>query len=194
MTEPQWVFPDKRQPRAGRAFLVVLLTLLALAIVAALVYFFVLRPADSDPSPTPTETSSSQPTDTPSPEPSVSPSETPTTTPPPSPTSEPLSPEVIAFGQSVAPWLDDAQTGLGFLESASGTEADGIVANLREDAGRLLEQVTPDEIRSAWAVAVDRYARSLESLHNAIAAGSDTASALASAHAALDGVRGMVGQ
>lgn len=194
MTEPQWVFPEKRQPRAGRAFLIVLLTILALAIVAALVYFFVLQGPGTDPSPSPTDTTSAEPSDTPSPEPSESPSETPTTTPTQEPTTEPLSAEVIAFGESVAPWLDDAQTGLGFLASASGAEAGDIVTTLREDAGRLLEQVTPDEIRTTWTVTVNRYARALESLRSAVADGADTASALATAHAALDGVRTMVGQ
>lgn len=192
----EWVFPEEeKKGNKGRVWLIVGLSVAAVAIVAVLLFLFLPREdgapeATASPTPiaseTPSQSSSPSPSDSATAEPE--PDQTPITTPPPAP-----DPDLATFTGQVQPWLDDASTGLSMVAEMSGQEATQVVDSLQGDAGRLSGVVAPSSISSAWYAAVGEYASRLGELQSAIDGGGDMQGGLGSATAALQEVRGLVG-
>lgn len=194
-----WAFPPERQRHPGRVWLIVVLSLVAVAIVGAVLWFTVFAAPSATPSPTPTASVSPSSSASPSPSPSASASATPSATETPSPSTSPaptpqetvseppapVDPEIPAFRDQVQPRLGEANTGLDFLSTTSGPDASMLVSDLRADALRLVESPAPSSISSAWQGSVDGYLGALDALDAAIAAGSDLS-------AAIDNARGEI--
>lgn len=196
--QPQWVFAPAPKRRTGRVILLVLLALVVVAIAVAVVVFALPKaaPAPSD-SPSPTASSASAtPTRTPSPSPTPSRSATPTSTPSPTAvvTPPPIEvPELSPFAESVAPRLDDAETGLGFIGESSGAEAASYVDDLVRDAQNLSDAVAPADIATSWHAAVATYMGSLEKIRTAANAGNDLTASIDTARADVAALRELVG-
>lgn len=194
----EWVFPEEKKSSKGRVWLIVGLSVLALAIVAALLFLFLPR-TDSAPGATPSATPSTtasapSPSATPTPTESVpataepDPEQTPITTPPPA-----SDPDMETFVGQVQPWLDDASTGLSLVAGMSGQEAVQVVDSLQGDAGRLSGMVAPASISSEWYSAGGDYSARLGELRSTVESGGATQGAIENATAALQKVRGLVG-
>lgn len=179
----EWIFPEQKKSNKGRIWLIVTLSIVAVAIVAVLLFLFVPR-QDGTPGATATSTS----TPSPSSSGTAEPEPTPITTPPPVP-----EPDLDTFAGQVQPWLDDAATGLSMLAGMSGQEAVQVIESLQGDAGRLSGQAAPGSISSKWYEAVSDYANRLSELRSAIDGGGATQGALDSATAALQAMRELVG-
>lgn len=194
----QWTAPlEKAAPRRGRAWLIVLLSLLAVAIVAGMLFLLLPRGAAPAPSasdtPTPEPSVSATASQTPSPtptetEPEPEPSESVVPSPPP-----PADPTVEAFATDVRPLLDDALTGLSLAERAGGADAALVVESLQLDAQRLSDKNPPSSISSSWRAELSTYATRLDALHRAYTNGTNAASALSDARGAANALRGLVG-
>lgn len=186
----EWIFPEQKKSNKGRIWLIVGLSVLAVAIVAALLFFFL--PRGGEPTPTPTASPTATKTATPTPTPTVTPTPEPTTdpavTPPPVP-----DPDVATFAAQVQPRLDDASTGLSFAAGSSGQEAAQIVETLQQDAGQLSDAAAPSSISSAWYEAVGQYSARLGELRGGFEGGGDTQGAMDAATAALQELRTLVG-
>lgn len=185
MTEdptPTWVFAEQKRGNRGGIWLIVVLSLLAIAIVVTLLFFLVPR-GDAviapSPSPTASQTGSSA---TPSTTPSEVPAESPEPTPPPVP-----DPDLETFADQVGPWLDDARRGLEIVRSQTGQDAVQVVDTLQQDAGRLSDTPAPSSIASDWNARVTAYADALGALRAAYENGSEPH--LDETDAALDAVR-----
>lgn len=184
--EAVWVFPPEK-PRSGRVWLIVLLSIAAIAIVAVLLFLFLPRGVEPDPTASETPHATSTATVAPSPSPTE-----PTSTP--APTRSPtIDPEVTAFAAEVQPVLDDAVTGLSLAEGAGGQDAAQIVDSLIDDAGRLSERAAPASIADDWSAQVSEYTHELERLRSAYAGGSSATQELAGARASLTSLRALVG-
>jgi len=186
MSEPQpeyvWAFPPEK-PKRGRVWLIVGLAVVAVAIVAGLLWLF-LRPAT--PAPVPTATTSASPSASASPTPSMSPSASPTPTQPPATTAPPVpDPALSVFQGKVSPVLNNAQRGLQIVGESDPQEAAQNVGFLQEDAGRLAEVVAPDSIASRWSTGLDTYATSLQALRKAYEGGTAADRELSATKSAL---------
>ncbi|WP_426183970.1 hypothetical protein [Microbacterium sp. TWP3-1-2b2] len=188
----EWVFPEQKKTNKKRIWLIVGLSVLAVAIVAALLFFLLPRGGEPEPTPTPTDTASSSPTPTATPTdtptPTAAPTQEPGTTPPPVP-----DPDIPTFAAQVQPRLDDASTGLTIAADLSGQEAAQVVESLQQDAGRLSDAAAPSSISSAWYAGVGQYSARLGELRSAFESGSNTQSAMDAATAALKDLRALVG-
>lgn len=188
----EWVFPEQKKTNKKRIWLIVGLSVLAVAIVAALLFFLLPRGGEPEPTPTPTGTASSSPTPTATPTdaptPTAAPTQEPGTTPPPVP-----DPDIPTFAAQVQPRLDDASTGLTIAADLSGQEAAQVVESLQQDAGRLSDAPAPSSISSAWYEGVGQYSARLGELRSAFEGGSNTQSAMDAATAALKDLRALVG-
>lgn len=182
----EWIFPEKKKSNKGRIWLIIGLSVLAVTLVAALLFFFLPRGGEATPSPTPSATKTQTPTPTPTL--TATPTTGPITTPPPVP-----DPDMPTFVGQVQPWLDDASTGLTMVASMSGQEAAQVVDTLQGDAERLSGAVAPSSISSTWYPAVGEYASRLGELRSALESGSDPQNALDAATSALQHVRMLVG-
>ncbi|WP_298037693.1 hypothetical protein [uncultured Microbacterium sp.] len=195
--EPQphavWVFPEKKKRTAGKVWLIVVLSVVALAIVGTVLFFFLPRAGAPSPSPSPTASSASpspspsstaSPTATPSPEPS----QVPQTTPPEIP-----DPDIDTFAAQVKPRLDDATTGLTMVREMSGQDASQVVDQLQQDAERLTSVPAPSSISTQWNDAVGAYAAQLKALRTAYDSGSNATAGLDASASALQTVRALVG-
>jgi cytoskeletal protein RodZ len=206
MSEPQpeyvWAYPDEK-PKRGRVWLIVGLSVLALAIAAAVFWLFI-RPSlpgavetptptpsasvSASPSSTPSATATATPTATPSPTASAVPSPGPTATAPP----PPAAPDISDFRDKVTPVLSDAQRGLQIAGESDAAEAAQNVGFLQEDAGRLSDLVAPSSISAQWNSSLDDYSRSLQKLRTAYERGGSANSELSEATRALAALNGVV--
>lgn len=190
----EWIFPEQKKSNKGRIWLIVGLSVLALAIVAVLLFFLLPRGGEPEPTPTPTASVSATPTPTmtptatPTPTPTVAPPQTPETTPPPVP-----DPDVPTFAAQVQPRLDVGNRGLGMLADLSGSEAVQVIDSLQQDADQLSGAAAPSSISSSWYSAVSEYRARLGELRGAIEGGTDTQSATDAATASLQRLRSVVG-
>lgn len=196
----EWIFPEPKKSNKGRIWLIVGLIVLAVAIVAALLFFFLPRGGESGPTPSPTTTKTATPTPTRTPTPTATPSPTPTPEPTTDPTTDPEptappvpDPDVETFAAQVQPRLDDASTGLTLAAGSSAQEAIQFVETLQQDAGHLSDAAAPSSISSAWYDAVGQYSARLGELRGAFENGGDTQSSIDAATAALQELRTLVG-
>jgi hypothetical protein len=189
--ELRWApIPPKPKNRA-RIWIIIGSVILAVAIVAALLWFFLLRGNTPGGSPTPDPSSSQTASPTPSNEPSPGASETPSQdpgTPPVIP-----APELDAFVTQVQPRLDDGIRGLDMLAQLSGQDAVGVVDQLQQDAQRLAETTPPEAITDRWYSELAEYAGALDSLRAAAEEDEPLADAASIARAQLQDVRSLVG-
>ncbi|OIJ33277.1 hypothetical protein [Microbacterium sp. LCT-H2] len=194
MDEPQpevrWAPLPPAPKRTGRVWLIVGLSVAALAIVGILLFF--LLPRDGGP----------EPVGSTSPSPTATPSETPTATPTPTTTPEPTSittappigdPTIEVFRDKVSGWLNSADRGLDIVAGASGQDALPVVDSLQEDAQRLGDALPPSSIQDSWRSGVETYAQRLTALRAAVEDGSGASAAIDSARAAAADLRSLVG-
>lgn len=196
MTEPQpeyvWAHPETR-PRRGRAWLIVALAVVAVAIAAA-VFLLFLQPGAPLAQPTPT--SSASPSASPSTSPSAAASDGPTATASPEPTfiSTPPpapDPDLATFRERVSPVLADARRGFQIAAESDAQEAAETIGFLQDDAERLAGAVAPDAVASRWSTSVTDYAKALQNLRSAYergAASDQTAAAASSALSVLEDI------
>lgn len=185
--EAVWVFPDDKRNR-GRIWLLVILGLAVVAMVVALLWFFLPRADDPSPTPTPTPTATSSATPTPSP----SPTATPTTPPTPPPAPDP-DPDLEGFRAEVQPRLDDAVHGLDMVAGEDSSFAISVVESLQIDAAWLAGVGAAPSIADAWYAAVPAYGSALDALRAAYENGAAPDAALGDATAALNDLRALVG-
>lgn len=189
--ELRWApIPPKPKNRA-RIWIIIGSVILALAIVAALLWFFLLRgetPGGTpSPSPSSSETASPSPSGEPDPGASENPSEEPGT-PPVAP-----APDLSAFVAQVQPRLDDGVRGLDMLAQLSGQDAVGVVDQLQQDAQRLAGTTAPEAIADQWYSGLSDYAGALDSLRTAAEADEPLADAVSAARTRLQEIRSLVG-
>ncbi|GAB3631147.1 hypothetical protein GCM10027421_05000 [Microbacterium shaanxiense] len=184
----EWIFSEQKKSNKGRIWLIVSLSVLALAIVATLLFFLLPRGGDPEPTPSPTVTKTATPTPTPTSTPTPDPTTAPEPTAPPVP-----DPDVATFAAQVQPRLDDAATGLSIAAGSSGQEAAQVIETLQQDAGRLSDAAAPSSISSTWYDAVGQYSARLGELRGAFEGGGDTQRAMDAATAALQELRTLVG-
>lgn len=192
----EWVFPEPKKSNKGRIWLIVGLSVLAIAIVAVTLFFLLPRGGDveSTPSPSPSATKTASPTPTPTSTPTSTPTPTPDPTSEPEPTEPPVpDPDLATFAAQVQPRLDDASAGLSMVSGLGGQDAAQVVDQLQQDAGRLSDAAAPTSIAPAWYEGVGQYSGRLGELRGAIEAGSDAQGALDAAVAALQQLRALVG-
>lgn len=190
----EWIFPEQKKSNKGRIWLIVGVSVLALAIVAALLYFLLPQGDEQNPESTPSPSPSHSATTTPTPSASVAPTQTPIP-PPTTPVTEapaPADPELGVFREKVGYLLSDADTGLGFVTGTSGTDAVGIIDQLLQDAQRLSAAQAPTSIRTDWATGVDEYATVLQQMRADAAAGGSPDTTDASEKVAV--IKGLVGE
>lgn len=184
----RWAPREPAPKRRGRVWLIVGLIVAALAIVAALLFFFLPRGDAPEPGTSESPSPSATPTETVTPTPSVTPEPTPVDTPP-----APVDPDLATFRGQVGPRLDDALTGLGFITGSS-LDADlSTVDQLQGDAQRLSDTQPPSTISSQWRDGVADYSTRLDELRSAISEGTDTTGALDAANSAVEALRATIG-
>ncbi len=190
--ELRWAPIPPKPSNRGRVWLLVGLSVFALAMVAALLFFLLPRGVvtpDAAPSPTATSSPGATATTTPTPAPtSPSPDPVPIVTAPPE-----SDPDLGAFRDQVRPWLGDAMTGLDFLSEATGNDALSILDSLQGDVQLLSGVVAPASMGMTWYESVSAYAQRLEALRAAVDAGSDMAGPRDAARAAAEHLRSLVG-
>lgn len=184
----RWAPIPPKPKNRGRVWLIVGLAFVAVAIVAVLLFLLFPRGTE-EPVPTPSLTVSSEPTR--SPTPTASPSAEPTgpdETPPSAP-----DPTVETFRAQVAPWLDDAITGLDIVSGAGGPDALAVLDTLQSDAQRLSDVQPPASIDPQWRDGATEYSQRLTELRSAVSAGSATSDAIEAARSEAQRLRGLVG-
>ena len=192
--ELRWAPIPPKPSNRGRVWLLVGLSVSALAMVAALLFFLLPRGVvtpDATPSPTATTSPGATATTTPTPTPtptSPSPDPVPIVTAPPE-----SDPDPGAFRDQVRPWLGDAMTGLDFLSEATGNDALSILDSLQGDVQLLSGVVAPASMGMTWYESVSAYAQRLEDLRAVVDAGSDMAGPIDAARAAVEHLRSLVG-
>lgn len=196
MDEPQpevrWAPLPPAPKRTGRVWLIVGLSVAALAIVGLLLFFLLPR----DGAPEPVESASASPTATPSETPTPAPTPTRSATPEPTPitTAPPVGdPTVEVFRDKVSGWLNSADRGLDIIAGASGQDALPVVDSLQQDAQRLGDALPPSSIQDSWRSGVETYAQRLVALRAAIESGSGVSGAIDSARSAAADLRDLVG-
>ncbi|MFJ2505649.1 hypothetical protein [Microbacterium sp. NPDC087592] len=200
MDEPQpelrWAPLPPQPKRTGRIWLIVGLSVAALAIVGLLLFFLLPRgdaPAPSE-SASPTPTASVTPTSTPTPTPTPTattapePEPTPALTPPPA-----TDPTIEVFRGQVSGWLNSAPRGLDIIAGASGQDALPVVDTLQQDAQRLSDAQAPSSIASKWYDGVTDYAQRLTQLQAAITNDSGVAAAVDAARTSVNALRSLAG-
>lgn len=188
--EVRWAPLPPQPKKTGRVWLIVGLSVAALAIVGALLFF--LLPRDGAPVPTPrpssTPTETPTPTSTPTPSATPAPEPTPITTPPPA-----ADPTIEVFRERVSGWLNDAPRGLDIIAGASGQDALPVLDTLQQDAQRLSDAQPPSSIEPAWRDGVAAYADRLAELRSAITSGSGVSGAVDAARSSAQSLRTLVG-
>ncbi|CAH0133946.1 hypothetical protein [Microbacterium sp. Bi121] len=185
----EWIFPEEKKSNKGRIWLIVGLSVLALAIVGTLLFF--LLPRDGEPTPSPSPSASSSATASPSPTSAPTPTSTPTSEP--VPTQPPAAdPDMDTFVGKVQPRLDDGVRGLQLVQDNMDLGAQ-IVDSLQNDAAVLSDTPAPSSLAADWSDAVSQYASRLGDLRAAYDNGSDPQAPLDAASAALQKVRALVG-
>lgn len=184
--ELRWAPIEPKPKNTGRVWLIIGISVAALAIVGALLFF--LLPRGEQPAPAATSTPSPTTTSTPSPSASASATPTPQVTPP-----VPVDPTVDVFREQVGGWLTDAPRGLDIIAGATGDDALAVMDTLEQDARRLSDAQPPSSIAQQWRDGVDAYSKRLADLHAAITDGSDTAASIDAARAAVTDLQTLVG-
>lgn len=196
MDEPQpelrWAPLPPQPKRTGRIWLIVGLSVAALAIVGLLLFFLLPQgdaPAPSE-SASPTPTASVAPTSTPTPTATTAPEPepTPALTPPPA-----TDPTIEVFRGQVSGWLNSAPRGLDIIAGASGQDALPVVDTLQQDAQRLSDAQAPSSIASKWYDGVTDYAQRLTQLQAAITNDSGVAAAVDAARTSVNALRTLAG-
>lgn len=196
---PEWIFPEEKKSNTGRIWLIVGLSVLALLIVGALLFFLLPRGDAAEPAPSPSASASDRPTKTPSPTASPTPTLTPTAPPTVEPTNEPVptqpppaDPDLETFVGQVQARLDDGVRGLQLVTDNMDLGAQ-IVDSLQNDAAVLSDSPAPSSIASDWSSAVAEYGSRLADLRAAYDGGADPSGPLDAARSALAQVRAVVG-
>lgn len=184
--ELRWAPLPSRPKKTGRIWLTIGLAVAVLAIVAALLLFFLSRDdfssttADASPSPSQTTSeSSSAPSGT---------AETSAATPP-----AVTAPTPDEFRNQVSGWLDDALQGLDIVADSSGADALPVVETLQQDALRLSDAQPPSSIDQQWRDGVSTYANQLAALKQAITDNSGVGDAIDAARIAAEDLRALAG-
>ncbi|WP_240747120.1 hypothetical protein [Microbacterium sp. K24] len=187
--ELRWAPLEPAPKRTGRIWLIVGLSVAALAIVGVLLFLFLPR-GDASPEETPSPSPSASPSATPTPTPTATPepTQTPITTPPPA-----TDPTIEAFRGKVGPSLDDATRLLGLVGDMSGEDAAAVVDSLQQDAQRLSDSPAPSSIAQAWSDGLSTYSQRLTELDSAVSSGGSTASAAGAARTAAENLRSLIG-
>ncbi|CAH0129170.1 hypothetical protein SRABI76_00253 [Microbacterium oxydans] len=187
----RWAPIPPKPSNRGRIWLIVGLSVLALVIVGALLFFLLPRGGTPDPgasesasaSPSPSASATASPSATAAPEPTG-----PVETPPPA-----ADPSIEQFRGQVEVWLTSAPTGLDIVAETSGSEALGIMDTLQQDAQRLAESLAPSSISSEWYDSVSAYSKRLVELRAAVSQGSSTAAPIEAARSAVQELRRIAG-
>ncbi|MFK3679828.1 hypothetical protein ACI2IP_19050 [Microbacterium sp. NPDC090218] len=186
--ELRWAPLPPQPKKTGKVWLIIGLVVVALAIIGALLFFFL--PRGDAPSPTdttsPSPSASTTPTSTPSTAPE--PTETPQATPPPA-----TDPTIEVFRERVSGWLNDGPRGLDIIADASGQDALPVVDTLQQDAQRLSDAQPPSSIAQAWRDGVTAYSARLAQLRTAISDDSGVSSAIDAARSSVQELRSLVG-
>lgn len=189
---PEWIFPEEKKSNKGRIWLIVGLSVLALAIIGILLFFLI--PRGGEPAPTISPSASAT-----TPTPTVTPSPTATATSAPTPTTEPVptqppapNPDLDTFRGQVQPRLDDATRGLQLVKDNMDLGAQ-IIDSLQNDAAALSDTPAPSSISGDWSAAVSQYASKLSELRASYDNGTDPQAPLDAAGTALQKVRALVG-
>ncbi|WP_309128030.1 hypothetical protein [Microbacterium sp.] len=205
--QPDYVWDfgrQRKQRRPARAWLIVALTVLAIAI-AAVLFWVLFRPGASTAERTATPSASSVGTMSPSatPSPSVTPTLAPTPTPTPTTSAaptirptppRPTDPDLASFRDEVGPVLDAAATGLRYAREEGGMAAMQDVMLVQQDAERLTESVAPSAISERWSDALATYGRALETLRAAYERGDAAHAEDRAATAALSELNDIAGR
>ncbi|WP_233486851.1 hypothetical protein [Zhihengliuella sp. ISTPL4] len=194
--EVRWAPLPPAPKRTGRVWVIVGLSVAAVAIIA-LVLFFVL-PRDGGPAPvgsaSPSPTAGASETPDPSPTSTSTAPATPAPEPTPITTAPPVGdPTVDVFRDKVSGWLNSADRGLDIIAGASGQDALPVVDSLQEDAQRLGDALPPSSIQDSWLSGVEAYAQRLTTLRSAIESGSGVSGAIDGARSAAADLRDLVG-
>jgi len=194
--ELRWAPLPPAPKRTGRVWLIVGLSVAALAIVGVLLFFLLPRgdaptPTGS-PSPTPSTSATSTPTPTPTvtptPTASPTPTRTPMLTPPPA-----VDPSPETFRDQVSGWLNTAPRGLDIISRVGDQDALLVVDSLQQDAQRLSDAQAPSSIDQKWRDGVSAYAKTLAQLRTAITSGSGVPGAVDAARTSVQNLRSLVG-
>jgi len=194
--ELRWAPLPPAPKRTGRVWLIVGLSVAALAIVGVLLFFLLPRgdaptPTGS-PSPTPSTSATSTPTPTPTvtptPTASPTPTRTPMLTPPPA-----VDPSPETFRDQVSGWLNTAPRGLDIISRVGDQDALPVVDSLQQDAQRLSDAQAPSSIDQKWRDGVSAYAKTLAQLRTAITSGSGVPGAVDAARTSVQNLRSLVG-
>lgn len=189
--EVRWAPIEPRPKNDRRIWIIVGSIVVAVLIVAALVFFLIPRSGEPAPgasgSPMPSASASPSLGDTAEP---GTPAETPAPeiTPP-----APVEPTLDAFRTQVTGWLTDAPQGLDIVAGSSGDEALSVVDSLVDDAQRLSDTQAPSSIDPQWRDGVSAYSQRLSELRSAVSGGSGVPSAVDAARTAVQNLRGIVG-
>jgi len=188
--ELRWAPLEPAPKRTGRVWLIVGLSVAALAIVGVLLFLFLPRVDGPTPGESPSPSPSASATATPSPTPTATPepSQTPITTPPPA-----TDPTVETFRGQVSGWLNDAPRGLDIITANNGPDALPVVETLQQDAQRLSDAQPPSSIGDGWRDGVAAYSQRLTELQSALSAGPAPAATIDAARAAVQNLRSLVG-
>ena len=190
--ELRWAPLPAPQKRTGRIWLIVGLSVAALAIVGLLLFLFLPRgdapTPGASPSSTPSSTPSATPTPTSTPSAAPEPSQTPIVDPPPA-----TDPTIEAFRGQVSGWLNDAPRGLDIITGANGPDALPVVETLQQDVQRLSDAQPPASIADGWRYGLSVYSQRLTDLQSALTVGAAPAETIDAARAAVQDLRALVG-
>lgn len=191
--ELRWAPLPPKPSNTGRIWLIVGLTVAALAIIGVLLFLFLPRGDTPDPAASSTPSPSASPTESSAPTPSPTPTDA--TPQPPVQTEAPpvVDPSVEAFRTRVGPPLQDAAQGLDIVAGSSSQDAASVVDTLQQDAQRMADTPPPSSISAAWSDGLIAYSQRLTDLRTALAGGSSSAVALQDARAALQSLNDLVG-
>lgn len=188
--ELRWAPLPPAPKRTGRIWLIIGLSVAALAIVGVLLFLFLPRGDSPDPGASPSPSPSSSPSASPTTTPSASPEpiETPIVTPPP-----PTDPTVEVFRGNVSGWLNSAPRGLDIVVNNPGPDALPVVDSLQQDAQRLSDAQPPSSIADGWRDGVSTYSQRLTELQSALENESGVPAAIDAARTAVQSLRTLVG-
>ncbi|MCC2029337.1 hypothetical protein KEC56_07375 [Microbacterium sp. YMB-B2] len=189
---PEWIFPEEKKRDKGRIWLIVGLSVIALAIVGTLLFFLLPREGAPVPSPSPTASSTTS-SPTPTSDSTPTPTSAPTSTSEPAPSQPPAAdPGMDVFVEKVRPRLDDGVRGLQLVQDNMDLGAQ-IVDSLQNDAAVLSDTPAPSSVAAEWSDMVTQYSSKLGDLRAAYDNGSDPHAPLEAASTALQKVRALVG-
>ena len=186
--ELRWAPIEPKPRNRGRVWLIVGLSVLALLVVAALLFFLLPRGGSPVPGASASPTATTTPTPTPSAVPSASPVPTaPVDTPPPV-----EDPSLPAFRDRVGVWLESALVGLDIVSEGDG-DVNSVLDTMQGDAQRLSEALPPSSIAEDWNTTTSEYSSRLSALRSAVSSGSNVGQAVDAARVSVDQLRSLAG-